>query len=85
MEKVSVWILAHCLMPHHWHMMLYPRVEGDLANFLPRIILTHTQRFHSYTRSAGTPEHGRDARPKLCFPSLKVDRDRRTHQPSRAG
>ena len=46
-------ILAYCLMPNHWHMVLYPRADGDLSKFLQRITLTHTQRYHAQTRTAG--------------------------------
>jgi len=46
-------ILAYCLMPSHWHMVLYPRADGDLSRFLQRITLTHTQRYHAKTRTAG--------------------------------
>jgi putative transposase len=46
-------ILAYRLMPNHWHMVLYPRTDGDLSKFLQRITLTHTQRYHSKTRTAG--------------------------------
>jgi putative transposase len=50
---VDMRILAYCLMPNHWHMVLYPRADGDLAKFMQRITLTHTQRYHSQTRTAG--------------------------------
>jgi putative transposase len=50
---VHVRILAYCLMPNHWHLVLQPRADGDLAKFLQRITLTHTQRFHSKTRTIG--------------------------------
>jgi putative transposase len=50
---VPVRILAYCLMPNHWHMVVHPRADGDLAKFLQRITLTHTQRYHSKTRTVG--------------------------------
>ena len=28
---VSMRILAYCLMPNHWHLVLYPRADGDLS------------------------------------------------------
>ena len=34
---VPMRILAYCLMPNHWHLVLYPRADGDLARFLQRI------------------------------------------------
>jgi putative transposase len=50
---VPMRILAYCLMPNHWHMVLYPRADGDLSKFLQRITLTHTQRYHAKTRTVG--------------------------------
>jgi len=43
-DVVPMRLLAYCLMPNHWHMVLYPRADGDLSKFLQRITLTHTQR-----------------------------------------
>jgi putative transposase len=50
---VPMRILAYCLMPNHWHMVLHPRADGDLRKFLQRITLTHTQRYHAKTRTVG--------------------------------
>jgi hypothetical protein len=25
-------IAAHCLMPNHWHLLLWPRTDGELSN-----------------------------------------------------
>jgi putative transposase len=50
---VPMRILAYSLMPNHWHLVLYPRADGDLSKFLQRITLTHTQRYHAQTRTAG--------------------------------
>jgi putative transposase len=36
-DVVRMRILAYCLMSNHWHMVLYPRAEGDLSRSLPRI------------------------------------------------
>ena len=46
-------ILAYCLMPNHWHLVLYPRADGDLAQFLQRVTMTHTQRYHAKSRTVG--------------------------------
>jgi putative transposase len=50
---VALRIQAYCLMPNHWHVVLYPRADGDLSKFMQRITLTHTQRYHAQTRTAG--------------------------------
>jgi putative transposase len=26
-------LLAFCLMPNHWHLMLWPRADGELSDF----------------------------------------------------
>jgi putative transposase len=50
---VPMRLLAYCLMPNHWHLVLYPRADGDLSKFLRRLTLTHTQRYHAKTRTVG--------------------------------
>ena len=53
LSLVPMRLLAYCLMPNHWHMVLYPRADGDLSKFMQRITLTHTQRYHAKTRTVG--------------------------------
>jgi len=54
-------ILAFCLMPDHWHLVLYPKRDGDLSHFVRRITLTHTQRCHVEEQTVGYGHiyHGR--------------------------
>ena len=53
-ERVGMRVLAYCLMPNHWHLVLWPRRDGDLSTFMRLLTLTHTQRWHAHRRSAGT-------------------------------
>jgi putative transposase len=53
LDFVPMRLLAYCLMPNHWHLVLYPCADGDLAKFLQRITLTHTQRYHAKSRTVG--------------------------------
>ena len=53
-ERDDMRILAWCLMPNHWHLVLWPRKDGDLSHFTGWLTLTHTQRWHAHRRSAGT-------------------------------
>lgn len=46
-------ILAFCLMPNHWHMVVYPQQDGDLSKFMQWLTLTHTQRWHAHYKSIG--------------------------------
>jgi putative transposase len=47
-------LLADCLMPNHFHLLLWPRADGDLSRFMRWLTLTHTQRRHAHRRTAGT-------------------------------
>ena len=43
-ERIDMRILAYSIMPNHWHLVLYPRNDGDLSKFTNWLTLTHTQR-----------------------------------------
>ena len=47
-------LLAYCLMPNHWHLMLWPAQDGALARCMTWLTLTHTQRWHARRGSAGS-------------------------------
>ena len=53
-EKFSMRILAYCLMPNHFHLVLYPRNDGDMSTFMQWLTLTHTQRWHQAKSTKGT-------------------------------
>jgi len=52
--RVPMRILAWCLMPNHWHLVLWPRQDADLSNYMRLVTLIHTQRWHAHRASAGT-------------------------------
>jgi putative transposase len=47
-------LLAYCLMPNHWHLVLWPRGDGDLSEYLRWLTVTHTQRYHAHYHTEGT-------------------------------
>lgn len=53
-EATRLRIAAYCLMPNHWHLLLWPRHDGELSEVLRWITVTHTQRWHAYRHTAGT-------------------------------
>lgn len=53
-ERTSTRLLAYCLMPNHWHLVVWPKQHGELSRFIGWLTLTHTQRWHAYRNSAGT-------------------------------
>lgn len=53
-DCVPMRILAWCLMPNHWHLVLWPLRDGELSDFMRRVTLTHAQRWHAHRATAGT-------------------------------
>jgi len=47
-------LLGYCVMPNHWHLVLHPRGDDDLSQFMRWLTVTHTQRHHAHRRTAGT-------------------------------
>lgn len=47
-------MLAYCLMPNHFHLVLYPQKDGELQKFMQWLTLTHTQRWHTKNNTTGT-------------------------------
>src|SRR5258708_2086009 len=47
-------LVSYCLMPTHWHLVLWPRRDGELSEFMRLLTVTHTQRWHAHHHSAGT-------------------------------
>src|SRR3989454_4275923 len=45
---------AYCLMPNHWHLLLWTRSDGELSEVMRWITVTHTQRWHAHRHSSGT-------------------------------
>ena len=48
-------IVAYCLMPNHWHLVLWPQHDGDVSRFLHWVTGTHGRRWR---RSTGTEGEG---------------------------
>jgi putative transposase len=47
-------LLTFCLMPNHWHLVLWPQADGDLSGFMHRLTMTHTMRWHHAHDTLGT-------------------------------
>lgn len=53
-DRTRIRIAAYCLMPNHWHLLVWPRADGELSEALRWITVTHTQRWHAHRKTAGT-------------------------------
>lgn len=52
-EQAPMRILAWCLMPNHWHLVLWPQQDGELGRFLQRLTTTHVRRWRLNRQSVG--------------------------------
>jgi putative transposase len=46
-------LCAYCLMPNHFHLVLWPRVHGQLSTFMQRLTMTHALRWHAHRHDGG--------------------------------
>ena len=69
--RLPMRVLAYCLMPNHWHLVLWPRQDGQLARYLQWLTTTHLRRWHAHrgTRGTGPVYQGR-------YKSVPVQEDR---------
>jgi putative transposase len=52
-EWFNMRILGYVIMPNHWHLILHPRNDGDVARFMHWLSTTHTRRYHVETKTVG--------------------------------
>ncbi|MCB1992738.1 MAG: transposase [Geminicoccaceae bacterium] len=52
-SRAGMRLLAWCLMPNHWHLVLWPRADGDLGRFVRRLTQRHTQARHRHRGTLG--------------------------------
>ena len=53
-ERSGIRLLSYCVMPNHWHLVVWPDEDGQLSDFTGWLTLTHTQRWHAHRHSAGS-------------------------------
>jgi len=55
-EREPLRILSYCLMPNHWHLVVWPKVGAgrQVSEFMRWLTVTHTQRWHAHRHTSGT-------------------------------
>jgi REP-associated tyrosine transposase len=53
-QQVPMRILSFCVMPNHWHLILWPETDDALSEYMHRLSVTHAQRWHAFHETAGT-------------------------------
>jgi putative transposase len=67
-ERLEVRLLAYCLLPNHFHLLLWPRADGDLSASMMWLTTAHVRRYHHHHHSSGHVSQGRFR----SFPSRKT-------------
>ena len=53
LERYPVQLLAYCVMPNHWHLVLEPAGTPVLSNFMQWVTATHALRWHRHRQTLG--------------------------------
>src|SRR5258706_6286066 len=71
LERVKIMLLAYCLMPNHWHLILSPEEDGNLSHFMKLLTGTHALRWNAFRDQTGIGAvyQGR-------FKAIPIQRDR---------
>lgn len=46
-------VCAYCLMPNHWHLLLWPEHDGEMAAFMQRLTITYVRRWQEHRGYVG--------------------------------
>jgi putative transposase len=47
-------LLSYAVMPNHWHLVLWPRHDGELTDFVRWLTHTHVMRWHAHFGTSGS-------------------------------
>ena len=53
LEKIPLRLCGYCLMPNHWHFVVWPEADQQLAAFFQRLTVTHATRWARAKRRVG--------------------------------
>src|SRR5207245_346087 len=45
-------VIGYCLMPDHFHLVLWPRKDGDLSRFMLRVATAHLRHYRDHHHGA---------------------------------
>ena len=54
MRRIPVSLLAYCLMPNHFHLVVQPAEDGQLSVFMKFLEAKHSKRWHARRKTTGS-------------------------------
>jgi len=67
-ERLPMRVLGWCLMPNHFHLVLWRRRDGDLGRWMQWLLTSHVRRYHRHYQGSGHVWQGR-------FKAFPIQRD----------
>jgi len=67
-ERLPLRVTGYCLMPNHFHLLLWPQKDGDLSRWMQWLTTAHVRRYHRHYEGAGHVWQGR-------FKAFPIQRD----------
>ncbi|MCI0333183.1 MAG: hypothetical protein L0228_08170 [Planctomycetes bacterium] len=52
-ERLPMRVLAFCVVPKQFHLVLWPHQDGDLGRFTQWLLTSHVRRYHRHYRPSG--------------------------------
>ena len=57
-ERLPMRVLAWCLIPNHFHLVMWPLKDRDLSRWMQWLLTSHVRRYHRhYRRGKGVRNH----------------------------
>lgn len=58
-DRLPMRLLAYCVLDNHFHLVLWPRHDGDLSRWMQWLLTSHVRRYHRHYDSSGHVWQGR--------------------------
>lgn len=58
-RRFDMRLIGFCLMPNHFHLVVWPRGDGDLSRYMHWLLTAHVRRYHRHYESSGHVWQGR--------------------------
>ena len=68
-NRLPMRVVSYCLMPNHFHLVLWPHRDGDLSRWMQWLLTAHVRRYHRIRGSTGRVWQGR-------FKAFPIQNDR---------
>lgn len=52
-ELTDMRLLGYCIMPNHWHLIIYPSTDTMMSEFMGWLTSTHTRQYRTRTKTVG--------------------------------